>query len=329
MSIDGNVAGHEAGEGRIDAVLTQIRLAARGINLYTFERTDGGQLPAAEPGAHIGLHLPNGLNRQYSLVVSDASPTSYTVGVKKDEASRGASRWIHEHLRVGAVVPLDLPRNNFALDEATGGKSILIAGGIGITPLYCMMHRLAALGQEHELHYSSRTRDQAAFLRELSVNPAAYLYFSDEMAGERMPIDRIIAQAPAGTHFYCCGPSSMLEAFEAACAVAGCPAETIHVEYFTPRYETATEGGFDVELKRSGLKLAVPAGKSILQVLLDAGIDVPHSCDMGICGTCETRVLEGTPDHRDSLLSDTERAESKTMMICCSGAKSAKLVLDL
>ncbi len=313
---------------RFEVVLTNIRLAARDTNLYTFERRDGEALPAAEAGAHLGLHLPGGIERQYSLVVADPRPRSYIVGVKKDVASRGGSKWIHENLRVGTTLIIDAPRNNFPLNE-NARQTLLFAGGIGITPIFCMLRRLEAIGASCELHYSCRSRADAPFLDELAGKSNVHLHFDDERNGGFLPISELVSAAPAGAHLYCCGPAPMLAAFEGAGRTAGRPPDEIHVEYFTQKYEASTSGGFAVELARSRRELQIPHGKTILQVVREAGVDVAHSCEEGVCGSCETRVLEGTPDHRDSILSDAERARGKTMMICCSGSKTPRLVLDL
>ena len=315
-------------QARIDVILTNIRFAARDTNLYTFERPDGGVMPAAAAGAHIGLYLPNGLERQYSLVLGEESPTSYTVGIKRDPASRGGSKWIHDNLRVGASLQIDPPRNNFPLEERAS-KTVLFAGGIGITPIYSMARRLEALGLDFELHYSCRSRADAAFLRELEKKPNVHLHFDEEQNGRFLPIGELVAATPKGAHLYCCGPTPMLSAFEAAGAAAGRTPAEIHVEYFTQKYESATTGGYVVELARSKREFQIPEGRSILQVLLDGGVDVSHSCEEGICGACETKVLEGVPDHRDAILTEAERAANKTMMVCCSGSKTPKLVLDL
>ena len=305
--------------------LTKIEYAARDTNLYTFERLDGGLLPGAAPGAHIGLHLPNAVERQYSLVESGTELKRYVIGVKRDQASRGGSAYLHERLRVGAVVDIDPPRNNFPLRE-DAEISVLIAGGIGVTPIWSMVRRLTELGREWRLFYSARSREDAAFAEALAVQPRAALHFDDE-AGTLLPLAEIVTAAPEGAHLYCCGPAPMLKAFEDACRERA--SETVHVEYFTPRFEAAEEGGFTVALARSGREFAIPAGKSILKVLQEAGVPVTSSCEEGVCAACETRVLEGIPDHRDAILSEAERAANETMFICCSGARSERLVLDL
>lgn len=309
----------------VEMRLHSIRYAAQDTHLYEFRRPDGAVLPKAEPGAHIDLHLPNGMMRQYSLCTADGDPRAYVVGVKRDRASRGGSRYIHEYLQVGEILKIGGPRNNFPLKE-DAGHSVLIAGGIGVTPIWCMAQRLVKLGRSFELHYACRTRSEAAFLEELAALPQAKLHFDDE-AGGFLDLAPIVVNAPAGAHFYCCGPLPMLAGYEAAAKAL--PAEQVHVEYFSAKEEAATGGGYVVELRRSGREFPIPEGRTILQVLRDAGVDVPYSCEEGVCGACETQVISGEVDHRDNILTEKERLESKTIMVCCSGAKSARLVLDL
>lgn len=313
-------------EPLIDVRLADIRFAARDTNLYEFRHVDGQKLPAYEPGAHIDLVLPNGLIRQYSLIVPDAEPESYTVGIKRDPASRGGSRYIHDQLHVGKTLKISAPRNNFPLRE-DAEHVMLIAGGIGITPIWCMVQRLEKLGRSWTLYYSCRSRADTAFLEPLQKMPSANFHFDDENEGKFLDIAKIVAEAPKDAHLYCCGPTPMLKAFEAA--TADRPPDQIHVEYFTAKAEPAKKGGFTVELARSGEEHFIPEGKTILQVLLDAGIDVDYSCELGICGACETRVISGIPEHRDAILSEEEQAENKRVMICCAGCKSDRLVLDL
>lgn len=310
----------------IEVRLCAIRYAARETHLFELQRPDGGVLPAGEPGAHIGLHLPNGVVRQYSLVKAEERPTSYVIGVKRDPQGRGGSRYVHEQMRVGTLLQIEPPRNNFPL-APDAPHSTLIAGGIGITPIYCMLQRLQVLNRTFTLHYACRSRADMAFGDELAQLPQAQLHLDDENAGRCLDVAAIVAAAPVNAHLYCCGPAPMLSAFEAATVRR--PREQVHVEYFTPKESAALEGGFTVVLARSGRELSVEAGTSLLHVLLDAGVDVAFSCEQGICGSCETPVLEGIPDHRDAILSDAERASGKTMMVCCSGSKTARLVLDL
>jgi ferredoxin-NADP reductase len=309
-----------------DVRLVEVSYAARDINLYSFARPDGATLPPVEPGAHVDLILPNGVMRQYSLVHPGRSADRYTIGVKRDAAGAGGSVFLHDRVPVGSLLKLSHPRNHFPLYE-DAPHSVLIAGGIGITPIYAMAERLHRLGRGWEMHYSSRSRDDAAFQRELATLGNVGFHFDAESVGVFLDLAGIVAAAPEDAHFYCCGPLPMLAAFEAA--TAGVPAERVHVEYFTAKDAPASEGGFTVELVRSGSSYPIPAGKTILDVLRDAGLDVPASCEKGVCGTCETRVIAGTPDHRDAILTESEKRAGDTMMICCSGAKSDRLVLDL
>ncbi len=310
----------------IEMLLTCIRMAARDTNLYSFERPDKGPLPGAEPGAHIGVILPNGIERQYSLVHAAPEMTEYTVGVKRDANSRGGSVFMHDQLRVGTTVKVLPPRNNFPLKE-DAELVVLLAGGIGITPIYCMLKRLIEKGRPWLLYYSCRSRMDTAFLEELAGHKDVHFHFDDEENGRFLNVAGIVESLPRRAHLYCCGPAPMLAAFEAA--TAAWPQENIHVEYFTPKFAAAQEGGFVVELARSKRELTVPPGKSILQCVREAGIQVPHSCEEGVCGACETRVISGIPDHRDTILTEQERKENATMMICCSGSKSPRLVLDI
>jgi tetrachlorobenzoquinone reductase len=313
-------------DGLIDMRVTAIRYAARDTNLYEFAPLDGKPLPPYEPGAHIDLHLPNGLVRQYSLINPEPDALSYTVSIKRDPASRGGSRYVHDELRVGKTLKISAPRNNFPLVE-NASHVVLLAGGIGITPIWCMVQRLQKLGRSWKLYYACRSRADMAFLQALEVMAPAQFHFDDESAGNVLDVKSIVAEAPKDAHLYCCGPTPMLKAFEAA--TADWPRAQIHVEYFTPKQEADKKGGFVVELARSGQEFVIPEGKSILQVLLDAGVDVDYSCELGICGACEQRVISGTPEHRDAILTEEEQASNTKVMICCAGCKSERLVLDL
>ena len=311
----------------IEVRLTAIIYAARDTNLFEFRRPNGESLPAAEPGAHIDVHLPNGLVRQYSLVHAEAAPAAYIVGVKLDRTGRGGSRYMHERLRVGESLAISPPRAHFPLVEAQE-PTILFAGGIGITPIWSMVQRLEAERRPWQLFYACRSRQDAAFLAPLqALGPCVTWHFDDENDGRCLDLAAAVAAAPAHAHLYCCGPLPMLAAFEAASADR--PADHVHVEYFTPRSTAAFAGGFTVALARSRREFRVPPGQSILAVLRAAGVDVSFSCEQGVCGACETPVLSGSPDHRDNILTEKERAASRTMMICCSGCTSDLLVLDL
>jgi len=290
----------------------------------------GGMLPAFTAGAHIDLHLAQGLVRSYSLVNPQDERLRYLIAVQREPESRGGSRQMHQRLHPGDLVTIAPPRNNFPLAE-DARHSILIAGGIGITPIWCMAQRLESLRRPFDLYYAVRRRALAAFLEPIEAMAArrpgtVHLTFDAE-GGAMLDLGRLVAGAAPDVHFYCCGPLAMLDAFEAATAQRD--RAVVHTEYFTTREVPATEGGFTVVLARSGRNVPVPPGSTIIDALFKAGVDVPHSCLEGVCGTCETKIISGEPDHRDLVLTDAERAAGKTMMICCSGSKSATLVLDL
>lgn len=232
-----------------------------------------------------------------------------------------------ETLRLGDILRVQQPRNNFPLEESAA-HSVFIAGGIGITPIRCMIRRMEDLGRSWELHYATRNRDEAAFMNELQAKREVHLHFDDE-AGTVLPISDIIRRSRPDAHLYCCGPAAMLAAFEEASGSAEWTDDRLHVEYFVQRYEAATDNGYVVELSRTGKEVVVRPGQTILEALRELGIETSYSCEEGICGACETRVLEGVPDHRDSILNEQERQANRTMFICCSGAKSDRLVLDL
>ena len=303
--------------------LTGIQYLAHETNLYEFEPINGAAIPAAGPGAHIDIHLPNGMIRPYSLVNS-GKDNRYTIGVKRDAAGRGGSACLHDAVKGGSVLTVGLPRNNFPLEEAAD-HTVLIAGGIGITPIWSMAERLQEIGRSFELHYACRNRGDVAFLGKLEQLSEARIHIDNE-AGGFLDLGAIIDQAPAGSHLYCCGPTPMLDAFEAKTSNHD-PAH-VHLERFGPVEEVSREGGFVVALEKSGREFVIPEGRSILEVLRDAGLDVDFSCEQGICGACQVKVIEGEPDHRDMFLSDEEKAEGG-MMICCSGSKTPRLTLAL
>ncbi len=303
-----------------------IHYGTHDTHLYELEPTQGIALPPAEPGAHIALHLPAQMVRQYSLLRHAERPARYAIGVKRDPSSRGGSRYIHEALRVGDLIDIEPPRNNFPLQQ-DAKRTLLIAGGIGITPMLCMWKRLRDLGREVRLVYACRSRRDALFLDEIAHDPSVTLRFDDEHDGAHLDIESLLADLDPRTHLYCCGPTPMLRGFEAL--AQGWPAAQVHVEYFSASQEQATAGGFVLKLARSDRAVPVSAGQTILQALRDAGVDTPSSCEEGICGACEVKVLSGVPDHRDAVLSQPERDANDKMMICCSGSKTPELVIDL
>ncbi|MEB2400786.1 MAG: PDR/VanB family oxidoreductase [Alcaligenaceae bacterium] len=303
---------------------------ARDIRLFTLVDPDARPLPDFDAGAHIELLLPNGMARCYSLLNAPGETSHYQIAVHHSPTGMGGSRYMHEALNEGDVLTVTGLRNHFPLHEEAPG-SCFIAGGIGITPFIAMARRLTSLGKPWEIHYCARTPDHAAFVPELqamadSGGNTLHCHFDQLPGGKPLDIPQLVRTRPPGTHLYCCGPKGMLQAFEAATADMRARS---HVEYFSAKTEAALGGGFVVELARSGKALEVAPGQSILDVVTRAGINVQTSCREGICGSCETRIISGEADHRDSVLTPEEQAGNTTMMICCSGAKTRKLVLDL
>ncbi|MGM5024085.1 PDR/VanB family oxidoreductase [Tardiphaga sp. 367_B4_N1_1] len=318
-------------EDLVEVRVRRITFEAETVNSYELVPLKQVELPIFTAGAHVDLHLGNGMIRSYSLLNDQQERGRYVVAVNKDTNGRGGSSFVHENVRVGDVLKISAPRNNFALNE-DAAHTVLIAGGIGITPLLAMIRRLDVLGRSWKLFYAARSETSAAFLEDLRVlRPDAHadlqIDFDDQRDGRIFDIERIVRSAPADAHLYCCGPAAMLEAFEVA--TADRPPDTIHVEYFQSKEAPAVDGGFEVVLSRSKRTVLVEAGKTILDALIDADVPVNYSCSSGVCGTCETRVIEGTPDHRDQYLSKDEQAANNVIMVCCSGSRSARLVLDL
>ena len=302
------------------------RMTWEAPGVVSLELTDpaGAALPRFGPGAHVDLHLPDGQVRQYSLCGDPADRTHYRVAVREVAGGR-VSRALHRELRVGALLPVGVPRNNFPLVAA--GRYLFVAGGIGITPLLPMMRHASRDGTPWSLLFLTRRAAEAPLLAEArALGGEVTLHASQE--GGRFDVATLTIPRP-GTVLYCCGPEKLMLAVEAA--TAAWPEGSVRFEWFTARSQTdsATAGGFEITLAQRGITLTVPPGRSVLDVLSDAGIDQPRSCEQGICGTCECAVLEGEVEHRDSILSAAERAANTAMMTCVSRARSARLVLDL
>jgi ferredoxin-NADP reductase len=302
-----------------------LTLEAEGILAIELAPVPGAELPPFDAGSHVDLHLPQAI-RSYSLAGDPTDHSRYLLAVARSDNSRGASAYVHERLRPGDTLFIGPPRNNFPLNE-TAKNSVLIAGGIGITPLLSMIARLERIGAAWSLHYSCRSRARAAFLDRIApFSPSVTLSLRDEVP-DRLDFARIVADAPVGTHFYACGPNEMLDVFQEA--TAHLPPEQTHVERFAPAEPKADGGGFVLTLRRSGLQVTVRPGQTVLDAVLEAGVAAPYSCLEGVCGSCEVAVVAGKPDHRDVILSEDERASGKTMMICVSGAQTPTLTIDL
>lgn len=293
-------------------------------------------LPGWQPGAHIDVHLPCGIIRQYSLTGahSDDASDNYLICVAQDSASRGGSRYIHETLRPGQTLLISPPRNLFALQPA--GRVTLLAAGIGITPLYTMALHLQAAGVPFVLHYFVKSRDHAAFTREMMAtfgDECCTIYCSDEGGSPRTHLRNILGEGHAGHHLYLCGPAGFMESARQCAVEKNWPTTQIHSEAFQPPVPTAGTDGddtFTITLASSGETWPVPGHKTIAQVLQDNGVAVPLSCEMGLCGACLTPVVAGQADHRDTVQSDAEKsASAQQIALCCSRSRSANLVIDL
>jgi ferredoxin-NADP reductase/nitrite reductase/ring-hydroxylating ferredoxin subunit len=288
-----------------------------------------GHLPTFQPGAHIDLHLPNGLVRQYSITNGPGDLTSYTIAVKREAVSRGGSVAIAETLREGDVLAVSEPRNNFPL-RRDAVRTTFISGGIGLTPLLSMARALQRQGLAFDFHAFARSEDHLPLGPELkALGGGVNRHFGLGPPETAEQIRRVLGPHSFARHVYICGPGAMLELARSIAAELGWPDQAVHYEYFKNTHEIDTSSSFTVELARSALSLSVPAGRSILEVMRDNGIAAPSSCEQGACGTCLTRVLEGEIDHQDVYLNGTEKAAGNVMMTCVSRAKSARLVLDI
>lgn len=298
---------------------------------------EGTELPPFTPGAHIDLHLPTpgrDTVRSYSLTNVSSERHRYCIAVNRDAASQGGSQWIHEHLRPGQSLRVAAPRNNFELDQSPA-PAVLIAGGIGVTPLLGMVRALAAQAAPRpwQLHLAARSARHLAFADELKAlaqrsNGQLHIHLDDE-AGSVLDVANIVANAPAQAHLYACGPRPMLAAFESATAAAAWPAQQVHLEYFGARDTGDLNAGFTVKLQRSGKAVTVRPGQTILEAVLAEGVDALYSCRSGFCGTCEVKVLAGQPEHHDHVLSDEDKAAGQRMFICCSRSRTPVLEIDL
>lgn len=314
----------------LSVLIRQVRLECSGVVSIELEASDGAPLPGYAAGAHVNVRIPGGPLRSYSLIDPAGGRGTWRIAVKHEPASRGGSRWFHDVARVGMLLEAAPPENDFALVPAAP-LSVFVAGGIGITPLLSMIGTLAETGRPWELHYAAASSASMPFQNLLGHHAArgdgrVLKHFSDAGHG-RLDLRAIVASTPDDAHLYCCGPAGMIDDF--LVATADRDPETVHHERFAASQVAVTDGGFSLQLARDGRLLEVPAGKSILDVLLDAGVDVPYSCSQGVCGTCRLVVLDGEPEHRDDFLTDEEKAANDAVIACCSGSRSQCLVVDL
>jgi len=311
--------------------VTRLTREADGVLGIELRAPGGGALPSFTAGAHIDVHTPGGLCRQYSLTNDPRETGRYCLGVGLATDSRGGSRFLHEKLTVGTILQVGEPRSLFGLDPSAG-EHLFIAGGIGITPILSMIRACAGTGKPWRLLYCVRSRARAAYLWDLAPHfPQVTLHVDEERAGAHPDIAAFLLSAGSRTHVYCCGPAPLMDAVGRCAAAAGIAAASVHFERFaaSPVATASEDRPFTVVLARTHKRLQVKSAESILATLESNGIDVPFGCREGLCGACETLVLGGDAEHRDCVLSDQQRNANASIMICVSRARSDELVLDL
>ncbi|MGA1837288.1 PDR/VanB family oxidoreductase [Herbiconiux sp. 11R-BC] len=321
----------------IDAVVTSARAVATDVVLLELRAADGSLLPPWEPGAHLDVVVQPGVERQYSLCGDPSDLTRYEVAVLREPDGRGGSEHIHAHVEVGSALRVRGPLNHFALSVAPPGTPlapsyVFVAGGIGITPILPMIAAVEAAGQPWELHYAGRSLERMPFVDELVGQYGSRVSVYVPESGRRLDLSSLSGGSISRpVAVYCCGPARMLTELEEVAAAAGWPSGTLHLERFEAREvaEPVRHESFEVELELSGLTLEVPPDRSILDVVEEAGVLVLSSCREGTCGTCETPVVSGEVDHRDSVLTPDEQEANEVMMICVSRAACPRLVLEL
>lgn len=314
------------GKNGFSARISEIRMASTGVKSFHLEALDGDELPAWAPGAHIDLALATDLNRQYSLCGDPHDRKGLRFAVLRETQSRGGSIMLHDTLKVGDLVKIVAVRNNFPLVSAE--FSLLVAGGIGITPLLAMARELERRNKAWKLLYGGRDRASMAFLDELEMFGDKVLVRPQDEFG-LLDLAGFLGASEAEKIVYCCGPEPLIKAVEAHCA--DWPEDRLQIERFRPMEDEpgVVNTAFEVELKQTGQVVTVGPEQSIGAALEDAGIYIPRSCNEGTCGTCLTRVIEGVPDHRDSFLRPRQRAKNNVIMVCCSRSCTPRLVLDV
>ncbi|HLU19277.1 MAG TPA: PDR/VanB family oxidoreductase [Pusillimonas sp.] len=292
---------------------------------------DGKPLPSFSAGAHIDVYIRDGLIRQYSLLNDSGEQHRYVIGVLRDPESRGGSIAVHDDIKQGDIIQISSPKNHFELVQAK--RTLLFAGGIGVTPILCMARRLSHIGADFEMHYNARSPERMAFREDISKSAFAdrvHFHFDNGDDSQKLNLKPLLENPQPDTHLYVCGPTGYIDYVVNTAKEAGWKSECIHLEYFgAAEVDTSGDTSFEVKIASTGQVFTIPADKPITQVLDDAGVFIPVSCEEGVCGTCLTRVLEGTPDHRDLYLTDAEHAANDQFTPCCSRSKSPMLVLDI
>lgn len=310
------------------------RKATETADICTLELVaqDGTALPGFSAGSHVDVHLPGGLTRQYSLCNDPKETHRYLIGVLRDPASRGGSLAVHDLVQEGQEMQISAPKNHFALAH-DAKHSLLLGGGIGITPILCMAERLAMTGADFEMHYCTRSPERTAFRGRIAassfVNQVQF-HFDDGAPEQKLNLDKLLSAPQAGCHLYVCGPKGFMDAVLQTARDNGWPEAQLHYEFFAAEVaKSDADGAFDVKLASSGRVIPVAKDQTVTQALSAAGVEIQTACEQGVCGTCLTRVLEGVPDHKDQYLTPEEQAANDQFLPCCSRAKTACLVLDL
>ncbi len=317
----------------IDVVISRRDDQAEGVAVFELTAKEG-VLPTFEAGAHVDVHIADDLVRQYSLsniLTENEAPIEqvYRLGILNDPQSRGGSKAIHSDFQEGTELKISAPRNHFPLDDSAQ-HSILVGGGIGITPMLAMAYSLKAQGKSFELHYCCRSSASAAFLAEIAeqFGEQSHLHFDDQAEEQRFSPNKVFEPHRPGTHIYVCGPSGFMDWVISCAAYAGYSESDVHFEYFNAEVDTSG-AGFEVVAAQSGVSVQVQEGQTITDALATVGIKVDVSCEQGVCGTCICDVLEGTPDHKDHFLTEEEKEDNDQIVVCCSRSKGERLVLDI
>jgi vanillate monooxygenase ferredoxin subunit len=304
---------------------------AEGIASFELAREDGTPLPAFSAGSHVDVHVPGGLTRQYSLCNDSSEQHHYRIAVLRDPASRGGSVAMHDALHEGDVLHISEPKNHFPLQHAA--RTLLFAGGIGVTPLLCMAQRLSAIDADFTLHYCTRSPERTAFREEIAASAFAgkvSFHFDAGAPEQKLNLDEVLATPDPGTRLYICGPTGFIDFVVNTAKAKGWSPEQIHLEYFgAAPQDNSGDAAFEVKIASTGRIVPVSANQTVVQALAGQGIEVLTSCEQGVCGTCITRVLEGECDHRDLYFTEEEKSKNDQFTPCCSRAKSRVLVLDL
>ncbi|EOQ64337.1 hypothetical protein F935_01104 [Acinetobacter calcoaceticus ANC 3811] len=312
-----------------DVVVKNRHVEGGNIAVMEFESATSATLPKVEAGAHIDVHLPNGMVRQYSLCQNPNDEGKFRLGILRDPESRGGSVSAFDEIKDGMQIQVSEPKNLFPLLNAK--HSVLIGGGIGITPLITMAYQLAHEGASFELHYCGASPENCAFVDEIKNGELAAFttfHFKSEGASHRAFFESAIKDIDSESHIYTCGPVGFMDWVINLATTHDFPEQQIHKEYF--QVETDTSGdSFEVVAERSGKIITVEAGETILQALAKEGIEIEMSCEQGVCGTCMCDVIEGEPDHRDVYFTDEEKASNEQILVCCSRSKTPRLVLDI